>query len=323
MITTLVYRDTRFVAANSLAETLAALRAEPNVMLWVDLSDPTSDESRLILETTFGFHPLAIEDCLSDSPLPKLEEYDDYLYLVMHAVDYSRADKFSTTELDLFLGKNFIVTFHRLPLKPVQAALDRYLKTPGVNVRGPDRFAHVILDLMVEAYNPALDELRQELEQIETGVLREMDSRELFPRVIALRKELSTLRQIVRPQREIATVLSQGKIRFVRPIIVPYLRDLSEELSRIENQAYYWADQIILSFRVYLNKSGHEASQSIKVLTALTALTLPVFIIGGWYGMNFINMYETTTQHGYLVAFGLTATAMLSLLFFLRHKRWL
>jgi magnesium transporter len=127
----------------------------------------------------------------------------------------------------------------------------------------------------------------------------------------------------VRPQREIATTLSQGKIRFVRPIIVPYLRDLSEELSRIENQAYYWADQIILSFRVYLNKSGHEASQSIKVLTALTALTLPVFIVGGWYGMNFINMYETTTQYGYLVAFAATAAAMLFLFVMLRRKRWL
>ncbi len=323
MITTLVYRDTRFAAANPPPETLAALRLEPNVMLWVDLADPTDEESKLILETAFGFHPLAIEDCLSDNPLPKLEEYDDHLYLVMHAVDYSRVDKFSTTELDLFLGRNFIVTFHRQPLRPVQAALDRYLKSPAVAVRGPDRFAHVLLDLMVEAYKPALDELRQELDQIETGVMREMDSRELFPRVIALRKELSTLRQIVRPQREIATVLSQGKIRLIRPIIVPYLRDLAEELSRIEAQAYSWADQLILSFRVYLNKSGHAASQGIKVLTALTALTLPVFIIGGWYGMNFTNMRETSSPFGYLVAFAVTAAAMLFLFVMLRRKRWL
>jgi len=323
MITTLVYRDTRFVAANPPPETLAALRLEPNVMLWVDLANPTEEEAKLILESTFGFHPLAIEDCLSDNPLPKLEEYDDHLYLVMHAVDYSRADKFSTTEFDLFLGRNFIVTFHRQPLRPVQAALDRYLKSPAVAVRGPDRFAHVLLDLMVEAYKPALDELRQELDQIENGVMREMDSRELFPRVIALRKELSTLRQIVRPQREIATVLSQGKIRLIRPIIVPYLRDLAEELSRIEAQAYSWADQLILSFRVYLNKSVHAASQGIKVLTALTALTLPVFIIGGWYGMNFTNMRETASPFGYLIAFALTTAAMLFLFVMLRRKRWL
>jgi Mg2+ and Co2+ transporter CorA len=188
MITTLVYRDSRFAAHNPPADTLATLRAEPNVMLWVDLAAPTEAEIKLVLEIVFAFHPLAIEDCVADSPLPKLEEYDDYLYLVMHAVDYSRADKFTTTELDLFLGKNFLVTFHRQPLKPVQTALDRYLKTPGTAVRGPDRFAHVILDLMVEAYKPALDELRTELEQIEGGVLHQIEAGDLFPRVAALRK---------------------------------------------------------------------------------------------------------------------------------------
>ncbi|MBK8857184.1 MAG: magnesium transporter CorA family protein [Opitutaceae bacterium] len=323
MITTLVYRDARFVAHNPPADTLAALRAEPGIMLWVDLASPTADETKLVLESVFAFHPLAIEDCVIDSPFPKLEEYDDYLYLVMHAVDYSQAGKFTTTELDLFLGKNFIVTFHRQPLKPVQAALDRYLKAPGTPVRGPDRFAHGILDLMVEAYKPALDELRRELEEIESGVLQEMGPDELFPRVAGLRKELSALRQIVRPQREIAAVLTQGKSRFIRPLIVPYLRDLTEELSRIESQAGAWAEQLILTFRVYLNKSGHEANLGIRVLTGITALTLPVIIIGGWYGMNFERMHETEAGYSYYIALALMFAGTAGMLLFLRRKKWL
>jgi len=323
MITTLVYRDARFVAHNPPADTLAALRAEPGVMLWVDLASPTADETKLVLESVFAFHPLAIEDCVTDSPFPKLEEYDDYLYLVMHAVDYSQADKFTTTELDLFLGKNFIVTYHRQPLKPVQAALDRYLKAPGTPVRGADRFAHGILDLMVEAYKPALDELRRELEEIESGVLQQMGPDELFPRVAGLRKELSALRQIVRPQREIAAVLTQGKSRFIRPLIVPYLRDLTEELSRIESQAGGWAEQLILTFRVYLNKSGHEANLGIRVLTGITALTLPVIIIGGWYGMNFDRMHETDARYSYYVALALMFAGTAGMLLFLRRKKWL
>ena len=323
MITTLVYRDARFVAHNPPADTLAALRTEPGIMLWVDLSSPTTDETRLVLESVFAFHPLAIEDCVTDSPFPKLEEYDDYLYLVMHAVDYSQADKFTTTELDLFLGKNFIVTYHGQPLKPVQAALDRYLKAPGTLVRGADRFAHGILDLMVEAYKPALDELRRELEEIESGVLQEMGPDELFPRVAGLRKELSALRQIVRPQREIAAVLTQGKSRFIRPLIVPYLRDLTEELSRIESQAGAWAEQLILTFRVYLNKSGHEANLGIRVLTGITALTLPVIIIGGWYGMNFDRMHETDARYSYYIALALMFAGTAGMLLFLRRKKWL
>lgn len=323
MITTLLYRDNKLHGRNPPVESLAALRAEPNVMLWVDLSEPTPEETKVIFEDLFGFHPLVIEDCVSDSPLPKLETYDDYLYFVMHAVDYSKTDKFTTTELDLILGKNFLVTFHRQPLKPVQAALERCQRTPSVLVRGPDRFAHTLLDFMVDAYKPALEELRDEIEWIESAVLANVPSRELFPRVVALRKELTQLRQIVRPQREVAAELAQGKARLIRATILPYLRDLAEDLAQIENQAVSWADQLILSFRVYLNKSSHEANQGIRVLTALTALTIPPLLIGGWFGMNFAAMPELHAPWAYPAAAVLTLALTGGLLFFLRRRGWL
>jgi magnesium transporter len=323
MITTLLYRDHKLHAHNPPVETLAALRTEPNVMLWVDLSDPTPEETKAVFEDLFAFHPLVIEDCVGDSPLPKLETYDEYLYFVMHAVDYSKTDKFTTTELDLILGKNFLVTFHRQPLKPVQAALDRSLRTPTNPVRGPDRFAHTLLDFMVDAYKPALDELRGEIEWIESAVLANVASRELFPRVVALRKELAQLRQIVRPQREVAAELSQGNNRLIRATIVPYLRDLAEDLAHIENQAISWADQLILSFRVYLNKSSHEANEGIRVLTALTALTIPPLLIGGWFGMNFEHMTELESRYSYPLAALATLGLIGAMAFFMRKRRWL
>jgi magnesium transporter len=323
MITTLVYRDYKLHAHNPPVDTLAALRAEPNVMLWVDLSDPTPGEAKSIFEDLFAFHPLVIEDCISDSPLPKLETYDDYLYFVMHAVDYSKTDKFTTTELDLILGKNFLVTFHRQPLKPVQAALDRCLRTPAAPVRGPDRFAHTLLDLIVDAYKPALEELRLEIEWVESAVLANTPARELFPRVVALRKELAQLRQIVRPQREVAHELSQGKTRLIRPAILPYLRDLAEDFVHIETQAVSWADQLILSFRVYLNKSSHEANEGIRVLTALTALTIPPLLIGGWFGMNFEHMSELDSSYSYPAVAVLMLVSIGGMAIIMRKRRWL
>jgi magnesium transporter len=323
MINLLVYRDTKFVTPTPSGETLAALRSEPGVTLWVDLVAPTEQEIKFVLEEVFAFHPLAIEDCVADSPLPKLEDYDDYLYLVMHAVDYSHTTQFTTTELDLFLGKNFLVTFHRQPLKPVEAALDRFRREPAKPVRGPDRFLQVILDLIVEAYQPALDHLRKSVGQMEEGALRDVPAAQLFPLVIALRKELSRLRQIVRPQREVATQLAEGKTRFIRALIVPYLRDLTGELQRIENQAGTWAEQVVLSFRIYLNKSGYDANQGIRVLTGITALTLPAVLVGGWYGMNFDNMHELPAPLGYATAAALTLAGTFGMLVFLRQKKWL
>lgn len=323
MINLLVYRDTKLVSPLPSVDTLSAVRAEPGMLLWVDLVDPTPDEIKLVLETAFAFHPLAIEDCVADSPLPKLEDYHDYLYLVMHAVDYSQTQQFTTTELDIFLGKNFLVTFHRQPLKPVEAALDRFRRDPSKLVRGPDRFLHVILDLIVDAYQPALDHLRKSVERMEEGALRDIPAEELFPQVITLRKELARLRQIVGPQREVARELGEGKQRFIRALIVPYLRDLTGELMRIESQALAWSEQVVLSFRIYLNKSGYEANQGIRVLTGITALTLPAVLVGGWYGMNFENMHELPAIYGYLIAAALTLTGTFGMLVFLRQKKWL
>jgi len=323
MINTLVYRDQKLIAQNCSMEELAVFRAEPTIMLWVDLAEPTAEEITQVLEKLFGFHPLAIEDCVNDSPFPKLEAYDDYLYFVMHAVDTSEAPVFKTTELDLFLGKNYLVTFHHRPLESVNAAFERFLSTATEPVRGPDRFAHTILDSMVEAYKPPLDALRQEIDKVEEGVLHEMSSEELFPKVVALRKQLSRLRQIVRPQREIAAELAQGKHAFIRSAITPYLRDLAEELGRIEIQTQVWAEQLIISFRIFINKSSSEANAGIRVLTAITALTFPALLVGGWYGMNFQHMPELGALQSYPLAFALMVAGTYATYLFMRRKKWL
>jgi len=282
-------------------EELAVLRAEPNVMLWVDLASPNDEETKQILEKLFGFHPLAIEDCVADSPFPKLEAYDDYLYFVMHAVDTAEASMFKTTELDLFLGKNFLVTYHRRPLAPMTAAQERFLREASVPVRGPDRFAHTILDYMVEAYKPPLQALRREIDKVEEGVLHEISADELFPKV----------------------ELAQGKYAFIRSAITPYLRDLSEELGHIETQTQVWAEQLIISFRIFLNKSSNVANSGIRVLTAITALTFPALLVGGWYGMNFHNMPELGSPHGYPLAFALMLAGTYATYLFMRRRKWL
>ncbi|TAG27318.1 MAG: magnesium transporter [Verrucomicrobia bacterium] len=325
MITVLVYRDHRFALLNPPLAALETLRAEPGVIVWVDLSAPTPEESTAIMEGVFALHPVVMKDCTSDTPFPKIDPFDHYLHLVMHAVDYSKTDKFTTTDLDLVLGKNFLLTFHRQPLRLMQQVLERYGRSvPGAApVRGPDRFAHTLLDQLAEGYKPALAELRQDLEAIEDAVLGRASPTELFPQIVALRKDLANLRQIVRPQRAVAAELALGKPGLIRPVMLPYLRDLAEDFARIESQAAAWGDQLLLGFRVYLNKSSHQANEGIKVLTGLTALTMPPILIGGWFGMNIDGMAELTPMWAYPAAALVTLAATGALFIFLRRRRWL
>lgn len=321
MIQTLVYRDYRLVGVNPSDEQLAVLRADPAVMLWVDLSESPDEEARRVLGDWFAVHPLTIEDCLQDSPLPKVEPYEQYVYIVMHAVDYTRADKFTTTEVDFILGTNFLVTYHRKPLKLVQVAHERLQRNAAAGIRGPDRIAHTLLDLLADYYGPALAELSTEIESLEDAVLDRGQTR-LDARILELRNDLSALRQIIRPQRELVGELAQGRSAFFRKKLIPYLRDLHDEFQRIEEMAISWAEQAILLFRVYLNRSSHETNEGVRVLTALTAITLPLLIIGGWFGMNFRAMPLLHSPTAYWTTLAITAALTGILFVYLRRRKW-
>lgn len=322
MIHSFVLSEGKLVGRDLEIEALRLVRADKGLVLWVDLENPTDEEWKAILEGVFQFHPVAIEDCVTPSPLPKIEDYDEYLFMVTHAVDFTRTEKFNTTELDLFLGKDYLVTFHRTPLRSIQTAIDRCAKNTGVIARGPDRLAHQVLDLLVDNYQPVLDELRAELEEIESNVLAKTDTN-LIPELLSVRSEITHLRQILRPQRDVINRLAHGDSKMIRALMLPYFRDLRDNLLRIEQTTGSFADQILISFDLYLSKSDYEANQGIKTLTALTAITLPVTIISTWYGMNFEHMPELHSPHGYLVCLVATLLVTAGVWWWCRKKKWI
>ena len=318
MIHSFVFSEGKLVSRDLELEALRLVHGDKGLILWVDLEAPTDEEINLILEGVFNFHPLAIEDCVTPSSLPKIEDYDDYLFMVTHAVDFTRTDKFATTELDLFLGKEFLVTFHRTPLRSVATALERVSKSTA---RGPDRLAHTLLDHLVDNYQPVMDELQAELEELEESVLaRDSSHEKLVTELLAVRADFSRLRTIVRPQRDVIDRLARGDSKFIRPILLPYFRDLRDNLARLDDTAISYHERLMMAFDIYLNKAAFEANEGIKFLTAITAVTIPIMVIGTWYGMTFESMPEL--KNGYPLALGATAVTTLLMVIYLKRKRW-
>lgn len=323
MIRSFVFSDGKLVSQDLAIEALRLVRADKGLILWIDLDNPTDDEIKTILEGVFQFHPLAIEDCVIPSSLPKVEDYEDYLFLVMHAVDFSRAQKFATTELDLFIGKDYLVTFHRTPLKSVAGAIERVTKSSGIIARGPDRLAHTVLDLLVDNYQPVMTELAGELEEIEESVLtKESSSQTFMTEILKVRGDFSRLRAIVGPQREVIERLARGENKLIRATMLPYFRDLRDNLVRLDATAGSYHERLMMTFDIFLNKAGFEANEGIKFLTALTAVTLPMVMVGGWYGMNFDHMPELRSPHGYLWAACLTLVSTALMVIYLKKKKW-
>ncbi len=309
---------------------MPTLLADTNLFLWVDLEKPTPEETRVVLEDIFHFHPLSIEDCVTLSPSPKVEEYTPkeedrfwpYLFMVIHAVDYSRKDGvFATSELNFFLGKNFLVTYHELPLKSVQSAEERCLRGSVHIARAPDRVAHTLLDGIVENYKPALEELSLEIAELETQVVQHPNKTTLN-RILQIKKEVLHLRQIIGPQREVLARFARGEIKLIRPHLVPYYRDVYDALFHISELAQTYMDSLTGILQVYLNMSSNHTGEVVKLLTMITVVTTPVMIVGTWYGMNFKSMPEIDWRLGYGVAIGLTVVSTVLTIWWFRKKRW-
>src|SRR5687768_12282132 len=272
---------------------MPTLLADTNLFLWVDLENPTPEETKFLLEDVFHFHPLSIEDCVMVTPSPKVEEYQPkeedrfspYLFIVIHGVDYSRRDGvFATSELNFFLGKNFLVTYHDVPLKSVQSTAERCLKSTVHVARAPDRVAHTLLDSIVENYKPALEELSLEISDLEHQALQSPDKRTLN-RILQIKKEVVHLRQIIGPQREVLARFARGDFKLIRGHLVPYYRNVYDALFHISELAQNYTDSLTGILQVYLNMSSNQTGEIIKMLTLFTIVTTPMTLLGTWYGM--------------------------------------
>jgi len=154
MIESFVFSEGRPVSHNLEMEALRLARADKGLILWIDLTNPTPEETKSILEILFEFHPLAIEDCVTLSELPKIEDYEDYLFMIVHSVDITAEKTLKISELNLFMGKEFLVTYHREPIPGISVLKDRLVKGTGQQARGADRLTHQILDVIQDTLNP-------------------------------------------------------------------------------------------------------------------------------------------------------------------------
>ena len=309
---------------------MPTLLSDTNLFLWIDLENPTPEETKFILEDLFHFHPLSIEDCVTESQSPKVEEYTPkegdkfapYLFMVIHAVDYSRKDcVFATSELDFFLGKNVLVTYHTVPLRSVSQAEEMCVKGSLGIARAPDRVAHRLLDSLVDNYKPALEELSLEIGELETNAL-EHPTKETLNRILTVKKEVFHLRRIIGPQSEVLSRFARGEFKIIRPHLVPYYRNVYDALFHISEMAQNYADSLTGILQVYLNMSSNRTGEVVKLLTLITVLTTPVIIIGTWYGMNFDGMPEIHWKHGYLVAGVITLVSTTATWVYFKKKKW-
>ena len=299
------------------------LKEIPEATHWIDLEDPTVKEAT-ILEDPFHFHPLAIEDCLSEVHHPKIDDFDTYIFAILHGIRFDApTDSFITRELDIFLGPNYLITHHNGPMRSITAVRDQCDKNLQAALpRGVDFLLHAILDQMFEHYFPSLDAIEDKIQMVQVEVF-ENPSRETLDRIFALKKDVMQLRRICLPQREIINRLARADFKVVSARAAIYFRDIYDNLYRIVEGSMSYQDMTQSTMDAYLSAISNRLNETMKRLTVISAVLMPLTVITGVYGMNFEFMPELHWRFGYPFALGLMVAAAGSLVWFLKRKNWI
>ena len=295
-------------------------------LLWVDMESPTPEETNFLADG-FGFHPVAVQACREVTSQPLVHGFDDYLFMVIHAVNIqTRGVEVDTLEVDIFWGKQFVLTYHQVPVPSIEEmrqVCDRDCSM--VMSRGTDFLLHAIVDRIIDHFTPALDRIEYLLEELEIQIFRKPTDK-LLHQLLDLKQAVLYLGRIASAQRDAVGRIVRGEPGRITKQAMAYWLEAYDHLLRmvytIENQN----DLITTAHETYMSVVTNRTNEAIKVLTFIATVFMPITFIAAIYGMNFKFMPEINwlpPWAGYPAVLVLMAVITAWMVWFFRRKKWI
>lgn len=319
-----LYRDGSRVATDLPAHDVAGLLAcrEPGDFVWLGLHEPSAEEMRAVADE-FSLHPLAVEDAVTAHQRPKLDRYDDQLFVVLKTLWYvDEDDAVETGEIDVFVGADFVVCVRHgqgHDVRTVRLALEA---RASVLSHGPSAVLYVLCDSVVDAYGRVGDELQVDVDEVEGSVFspeRTNDSE----RIYTLKRELAEVRRAVLPLREPVRRMAAGEVYGVSGDTAPYFRDVCDHLERVAEVVDGLESLLAAAFEAHLARIQVQQNEDMRKISAGVALVAGPTLIAGVYGMNFDHMPELHWTFGYPLALLLMAVLSFGLYRSFKRSGWL
>lgn len=300
---------------------LAAIKAGKNV--WVELERRTAEADELL--HALEIHTLTIDDIWGTRNQPKIDDFPNYLYVIVHGIGAAKKHRLELVEVDIIIGPNWLVTHDRdgLVSDDIGTELDH---SSRLLAKGSPWLAHAVLDRCVDRYLPIIDQLDTEIDKLESDVIDKAGTprgKGVLARILAFKRLLQKLRRTSIHQREILLRLSRGEYEEIPPDALPFYRDVYDHFLRVQDLAEGYRDLVTSSLDAYLSVQSNRMNEVMKTLTLISTVMLPLTFIAGVYGMNFKHMPELSWEIGYPLAIGMMAVIDGFLFHRFRKAGWL
>lgn len=284
---------------------------------WVDFHKPSEKEIKL-LSTYFKFHPLAIEDCIHSLNKPKLDYYEGYNFLILNALNKK---DLTPTEVSLFIGDNFIVSYHDVELSEMDEAFNRIKNTPHHWDKGPMYVNHQILDEIVDQFFPAIYEIEDALDKIDNNP-ENKSIHKLIDEVFAIRSDLLKLRRVIYSMRDLLyRILNSERLNSFKDHKL-YFSDVYDHLLKLSDMVEASRDMTSDIRDSYISINSNRMNTNMMLLTVITSVFIPITFIAGVYGMNFKYMPELEWKYGYFITLGVMFMISIFMVLWFKRKGW-
>jgi magnesium transporter len=315
-----LYRDGVRVRSVSIEEKIDCAEVKSE-FVWIGIADPTEEEMRILAES-YDLHPLAVEDAIKADQLPKIDVYDDQLFVVARTA-HLEGEHIDYGETAIFVGHSHIISVRHGSTRAHTALREQLEKAPRLLMHGVDYLLHAILDYIVDGYLPLIEELEEEVLEMETKAIDSFLDRNEVNRIFTVRRELIRFHRILGPMGEVAQKLARQELPCIDAEARIYFRDVQDHVRRTQTRVDGLREVLTGVFEFSTLLEQQRQGTITRQLAAWAAILAVPTAIAGIYGMNFKNMPELTTHYGYFVVLGVIAA--ICLLLYSRFKRsgWL
>ena len=298
------------------------LLQQPGVT-WVNVAGLHEVEVVDRLASMFGIHPLIREDILDTTHRPKVQDLEEYLFLVLRTLRFDQqAVKIHSRQISLIIGQNYLISFQENG-DDLSAAIGPRLAVEQGRLRksGPDHLAYCILDTVVDEYFDVLEKLGERIEFLEEELVSKA-SRTQVKDIHTLKTQMISVRKAVWPLREVVNRLLDGESPLIKENTIPYLRDVYDHTIHCIDTIETFRDIVSGMLDIYLSSVSYRVNEIMKVLTIIATIFIPLTFLSGWYGMNFKYMPELQWQYGYPMVIAIAISIVTGLLIYFRRKHW-
>ena len=291
---------------------------------WLDIDGVHQAEVLESVGQHANLHPLVLEDIHNTYQRPKVEDYDDYLYIVLKMISWdSDSSEVQAEQVSLILGKNYVISFKEDPGDIFDSIRQRLREGKGrIRKLGADYLAYSLLDQVVDHYFIVLENLGEQVEDLEEELVTNPD-RSTLQTIYHLKRELIYLRKSVWPLREAISSLERGESPLFQPETLIYLRDVYDHTIQVIDTIETFRDMVSGMLDIYLSSVSNRMNEVMKVLTIIATIFIPLTFIAGVYGMNFIYMPELQWHWGYFLIWGVMITMAIGMVIYFKRKGWL